>query len=75
MLRELRTRFNVEGKKQGKHWYTSVATGANERWMQNTEMKKVQSYVDSINLMCYDYYSNGPHSTTGTSCAAVYESC
>jgi chitinase len=65
MLKELRTRFNIEGKKQGKHWYTSVATGANERWMQNTEMKKVQLYVDSINLMCYDYYGSGPHSTTG----------
>jgi chitinase len=65
MLKELRERFDIEGKKLGKHLYTSVATGANERWMQNTEMKKVQSYVDSINLMTYDYYSNGPHSTTG----------
>jgi len=31
MLKELRTRFNIEGKKQGKHWYTSIATGATPR--------------------------------------------
>jgi chitinase len=44
---------------------TSIATGASEDFLQHTEMDKVQRYVDSVNLMSYDYYVPAWDKTTG----------
>ncbi|MDH5382431.1 MAG: glycoside hydrolase family 18 protein [Cyclobacteriaceae bacterium] len=37
-----------------KYWLT-IATGANENWINNTEMDKVGKIVDLVNLMTYDF--------------------
>ncbi len=34
-------------------------------FLQHTEMGKVQKYVDTVNLMGYDYYEPGDEGTTG----------
>ena len=39
--------------------------GAGEDVIANTEMQKVQRYVDTVNLMTYDYYEAGSDPTTG----------
>ncbi|WP_051978871.1 glycoside hydrolase family 18 protein [Edaphobacter aggregans] len=63
LLAELRQRFDAEQKRLGRRLYTSIATGASQKFLDNTEMAKVQHYVDTINLMTYDFYVGGP--TTG----------
>ena len=65
LLKELRDRFNKEEKVSGHHWITSIAVGASADFIANTEMRKVQRYVDSVNLMSYDYYESGSDPTTG----------
>jgi chitinase len=63
LLAELRQRFDVEEKHLHRRLYTSIATGASQKFLDNTEMDKVQRYVDTVNLMTYDFYVGGP--TTG----------
>jgi chitinase len=65
LLKELRQRFNHEEKKLHRHLVTSIATGASTDFIEHTEMAKVQRYVDTINLMSYDYYVPAWDKTTG----------
>lgn len=65
LLRELRVRLNQEGKKLGRHLSISIATGASQDFLDHTEMDKVQRYVDTVNLMTYDFYEAGSDPTTG----------
>ncbi len=64
-LKELRSRFDIEGKRLGRHLVTSIAVGASAEFISNTEMSKVQSYLDSVNLMSYDYYESSTDAITG----------
>lgn len=65
ILRELRQRFNVEEKKLHRRLYLSIATGSNQDFLDHTEMNQVQKYVDTVNLMTYDYYEPTDEKTTG----------
>lgn len=65
VLKELRERFNREEKKLHRQLYLSVATGSEPSFLEHTEMDKVQKYVDTVNLMAYDYYEPGDQPTTG----------
>jgi chitinase len=65
LLKELRERFNHEQKKLHRHLVTSIATGASTDFLEHTEMSKVQRYVDTVNLMSYDYYVPVWDKTTG----------
>jgi chitinase len=60
LLAELRQRFDREQTRLHRHLYTSIATGASPKFLEHTEMDKVQHYVDTINLMTYDFYVGGP---------------
>ena len=60
LLRELRARFDREEKQQHRHLLTSVAVSGNADFIEHTEMAAVARYVDTVNLMTYDYY--GPDS-------------
>jgi chitinase len=57
LLKELRLRFNAEGKKLGRHLVTSSATGATQIWLDHTDMRKASKWLDSVNMMCYDWYN------------------
>lgn len=50
----------------------SVATGANEAFLQHTEMDKAEAYLDYIFLMTYDFY--GPWTPTTGHHAGLYAS-
>jgi chitinase len=63
LLAELRERFDKEQLRLHRKLHTSIATGASAKFLEHTEMEKVQRYVDTINLMTYDFYVGGP--TTG----------
>lgn len=65
LLKELRERFNGEERRLGRHLVTSIATGASTHFLENTEMGKVQRYVDTVNVMTYDYSLPGVDKLTG----------
>ena len=65
LLEELRARFDAESKKTRRRLYLTIAMGAGDDVLANTEMGKVQRYVDTVNLMTYDYYEAGSDATTG----------
>jgi chitinase len=65
VLKELRQRFDREEKTLHRRLYLSVATGSDMDFLEHTEMDKVQKYVDTVNLMAYDYYEPGSEPTTG----------
>jgi chitinase len=64
LLRELRERFDAKARR-GRRLYLTIAMGASDEVIANTEMQKVQRYVDTVNLMTYDYYEPGSESITG----------
>ena len=65
LLKELRTRFNAMQKKTHHPLYITVATGSSTEFLEHTEMDKVQRYVDTVNLMAYDYYEPEDGKLTG----------
>lgn len=65
LLKELRARFNKLEKELHRPLYLTVATGASSEFLAHTEMNKVQKYVDTVNLMTYDYYEPDSDAITG----------
>jgi chitinase len=65
LLMELRQRFDSVARNAGRKLYLTIAMGASDDVIANTEMQKVQRYVDTVNLMTYDYYEPGSESITG----------
>lgn len=65
LLRELRSRFDQIAGKLHRPLYLTIATGASTEFLEHTEMNQVAKYVDTVNLMAYDYYEPGEQETTG----------
>ncbi len=65
LLKQLRERFNRMQKPLHRHLYITIAAGASSEFLEHTEMSKVQKYVDTVNLMAYDYYEPGDDKLTG----------
>ena len=65
LLQELHTRFDREEKHTHHRWLLSIAAGASNEFLDHTEMGKAVRYLDTVNLMAYDYYVPGPDKSTG----------
>jgi chitinase len=65
LLKELRQLFNRETKRSHRRLYLTIAAGASNEYLDHTEMAKVQRYVDTVNLMAYDYYEPSSDAITG----------
>jgi chitinase len=65
VLAELRRQFDREAKKLHRRLFLTIATGASSEFLEHTEIDKVQKYVDTVNLMAYDYYEPGSDPITG----------
>ena len=65
LLKELRGRFNREQNRLGRTLLLSVAAGASTEFIAHTEMGRVQRYLDTVNLMAYDYYEPGSEKISG----------
>jgi chitinase len=59
LLKELREEFRKKEHKLHRHLLLTIACGASSSYLAHTEMDKVQQYVDTVNLMSYDYYEPG----------------
>jgi chitinase len=60
LLAELRQRLDAEETRLHRKLYLSIATGASAKYIEHTEMDKVQRYLSTVNLMTYDFYVGGP---------------
>ena len=65
LLEALRARFDEQAKRTHKRWLLSIAAGASDGYLAHTEMSKDQLYLDTVNLMAYDYYEPGDSKLTG----------
>lgn len=65
LLKETREQFHRAEKHLGHPLILSIAAGVSTHYLQTTEMDKVQQYVDSVNLMTYDYFGPDSDPTTG----------
>ncbi len=62
---ELRKEFDREEKKLHRQLFLTTATGTSSEFLEHTEMGKVQKYVDTVNVMAYDYYEPETDAITG----------
>lgn len=65
LLKELRAQFDQEAKKSGRKLLLTIAAGAGDDYLAHTDMADAQKYLDTVNLMSYDYYEPGSGPTTG----------
>ncbi len=65
LLKELRARFDKMSGKLHQPLYLTIATGATTDFLEHTEMGEASKYVDTVNLMAYDYYEPGDQEITG----------
>ena len=55
LLEDLRERFAAGEKASGRRLYLTIAAGASDEYLADTEMAKVARAVDAVNLMAYDF--------------------
>jgi chitinase len=65
LMKELRSRFKREQHKLGRPLLLSVAAGSSTEFLAHTEMGRVARYLDTVNLMAYDYYEPGSEKISG----------
>jgi chitinase len=65
LLKELRQRFDHEAAKTHRKLYLTIAAGSSNDYLAHTEMAKAQEYLDTVNLMAYDYVEPGSEPLTG----------
>lgn len=58
MLQAIRDRLDLEtlaGRRQKKPYLLTIATAANQSYLDHTEMDKAIKYLDFVNIMTYDF--------------------
>jgi chitinase len=65
LLKELRDRFNQQTLTTHRRLYLTIAAGASDEFLEHTEMAKAQVFLDTVNLMAYDYYEPSSDHITG----------
>ncbi|MDR3773155.1 MAG: glycoside hydrolase family 18 protein [Terracidiphilus sp.] len=65
LLKELRKRFDQQGAQTHRRLFLTIAAGSSQEYLDHTEMRKDQEYVDTVNLMAYDYVEPGSDPLTG----------
>ncbi len=65
LFKELRKRFDKDEKHLHRRLFLTSATGASSSFLETTEMGEVEKYLDTVNLMAYDYYEPTDDAVTG----------
>ncbi len=65
LLKELRKQLDFQEKLWKRPLITSIAAGASAEFLEHTQMALVSRYVNTVNLMSYDYYESNSSSITG----------
>ena len=64
LLAEIRKQLEKYEQIDKVHYLLTIATGADQAYIDNTDLAKAHEYLDFINVMCYDFY-HGWHFQTG----------
>jgi chitinase len=59
LLAETRKALDVAQKPTGRRYLLTIAAGASASFLEHTEMRKAQKYLDYVNLMTYDFFVEG----------------
>ena len=59
MFEALRKELDKLSEVTGKYYELTTAVGANNKYIEHTEMDKAVKYLDYVNLMTYDFYTSG----------------
>lgn len=54
LLKTMREALDAKGVQDGRHYMLTIAAGADQYYVDGTEMDQVQQYLDFIQLMTYD---------------------
>lgn len=54
LLKEIREALDRRGAEDGRHYMLTIAAGADQYYIDGTEMEQVQRYLDYVQLMTYD---------------------
>lgn len=54
LLKQLRETLDRQGKEDGRHYLLTIAAGADQYYIDGTEMNLIHQYLDFIQLMTYD---------------------
>jgi chitinase len=65
LLAGIRKRFDSEERTLGRRLLLTIAAGASDDFLAHTDMGQAERYVDTVNLMAYDYYEPGEEGVTG----------
>jgi chitinase len=63
LLKDIREVLDVEGEKNNTHYLLTIATGADQTYINQTDLGEAHKYLDFINIMCYDYFQGWMHQT------------
>ncbi len=65
LMADLRAALDKAGTPTGRHYLLTFAAGADTDFLEHTEMEKVQTSVDFVNLMTYDFREAGGNTEAG----------
>jgi chitinase len=54
LLKEVREQLDAQGEKDGRRYLLTIAVGADQYYVDGTEMDKAHEYLDLVQLMTYD---------------------
>ena len=54
LLKTMRDALDRKGVQDGRHYLLTIAAGADQYYVDGTEMKQVQQYLDFVQVMTYD---------------------
>lgn len=63
LLAELRKQLDAVTKVDHTHYLLTIAAGADQDYINHTDLKIAQQHLDYINLMCYDFYNGWMYQT------------
>ncbi|MGB3774369.1 MAG: glycoside hydrolase family 18 protein [Leeuwenhoekiella sp.] len=58
ILKLMRKKLDSVATPKNKYLLT-IATGANQKYLDHTDLKEAQAYLDFLNIMTYDFYTGG----------------
>ena len=58
MFQAIREELDALEKQTNREYLLTAAVGGFQKYIDNTEMDKVQQYLDYVNVMTYDYYNS-----------------
>jgi len=67
MLKAVREKLDAQSDKDGRsgsnRYLLTIASGANQTYLDHTEMSIAHQYLDYVNIMTYDYFTGGSPTT------------